>query len=101
MEPRPPASPPRRRSGLPFRPTARLRLERLEGRAVPAAVNWTLGADGNFANASAWTVAGTSPPQPSGPGPAAAAGIPRNFSVTPWANQTRNNPPATNLQIPG
>ena len=43
----------------PRSPLVRLCLEALEGRAVPATVNWTLGANGDFADATAWTVAGT------------------------------------------
>src|SRR5262245_51642043 len=94
-----PTAPPRSRPRRQPRPTARLRLERLEDRTAPAVVNWTLGANGDFADPNNWTVAGASPPQHSVPGPADDAVIPASFAVTSSANQTVNSLLATNFSI--
>src|SRR6516164_5820546 len=74
-----------------------LTLVALEGRDVPATVNWTLGANGDFANPAAWTdsASGTNHV----PGPNDDAVIPTTFVVTSSANQTVNSLSATGFQI--
>jgi hypothetical protein len=82
---------------LASRKAAILRLVELEGRDVPAIVNWTLGANGDFANAAAWTDASNGGHHV--PGPTDDAVIPSTFVVTSSANQTVNSLNATGFQI--
>ena len=92
----------RRRSARHVGLTARrtpLRLETLEDRTVPHAVVWTLGADGDFANAAGWT------DQVDGshhvPGPLDDADA-NGFALTSSANQIVNSITNTpNFQIAG
>lgn len=84
------------------RPTARkvvLRLVALEGRDVPATVNWTLGTNGDFANPTAWTDQATGTNHV--PGPNDDAVIPAAIVVISSANQTVNSLNATGFQILG
>jgi hypothetical protein len=78
-----------RRTSAPARSRQRLRLETLEGRLAPAVVNWTLGADGDFANPLAWT------DQSNGthhvPGAADDAAIVADVTVTSSINQSLNS----------
>jgi hypothetical protein len=81
------------------RRTATLRLHALEGREVPAVVNWTLGASGDFANAAAWTDAGNGSHHV--PGPTDDAVIPSAFSVSSSANQAVNSLSARDFSVLG
>src|SRR5690349_5765336 len=74
-----------------------LRLVALERRDVPATVNWTLGANGDFANPAAWTDAANGTHHV--PGPPDDAVIPSAFVVVSSANQTVNSISATGFQI--
>jgi hypothetical protein len=85
-----------RRRPIP-RTTVRLHLEALEGRDVPAAVNWTLGANGDFADPAAWTDASNHTHHV--PRLTDDAVIPGQYSVTSSANETVNSLSATNFQI--
>jgi hypothetical protein len=76
---------------------ARPRLERLEDRAVPAVVNWTLGANGDFADPNDWTVAGTTTHRVPTAGDDVV--IPGQFSVTSSVNESVNSLSANNLQV--
>jgi Dockerin type I domain len=76
-----------------------LRLVALERRDVPATVNWTLGANGDFANPAAWTDGGNGTHHV--PGPPDDAVIPSAFVVVSSANQTVNSISATGFQIQG
>src|SRR5439155_19626060 len=73
------------------------RLEVLEGRAVPAVVNWTLGANGDFANPLAWTDASDGSHHI--PGPADDAAIPGAFTVKSSADETVHTITAPELQL--
>ena len=79
------------------RHAVRRRLDTLEVRTVPAVVNWTLAADGDFANAAAWTDASNGSHHV--PGPADDAVIPSQFGVTSSANQSVNRLTATNFRV--
>src|SRR5438552_1764835 len=78
---------------------ARLRLERLEDRAVPAVVNWTRPGDGEYDNPNNWTVVGTNPADHRVPGSADDAVIPAQYSVTSSHNATVRSLSATNFQV--
>jgi len=56
-------------------------LESLEGRALLANFSWTLGADGNFSNAAAWT-GNADPNNHAVPGAGDNASIPSGFRMT-------------------
>src|SRR5262245_55943942 len=89
----------RRRYRYSSRHRVRLGLMNLEDRTLPAVINWTLGAGGDFSNVSAWTVANTNPAQHRVPGPSDDAVIPAQYTVTSSLNQTVNSLSATNLRI--
>jgi len=76
-----------------------LRLELLEGRAVPAVVNWTLGANGDFANPLAWTDASNGSHHV--PGAADDAAIPAPFAVTSAADQVVHGLTAGGFEVLG
>jgi fibronectin-binding autotransporter adhesin len=74
-------------------------LEILDSRDVPNAVAWTLGANGDFADAAAWTDAADGSHHV--PGPTDDATIPAQIMVTSAADETVNSLVATNFQILG
>jgi hypothetical protein len=65
-----------RRNTRPSSPRRRVRLslEAFEERVVPARIDWTAGADGNFNDAASWTVEGTGAHRVPGPSDDAAIG---------------------------
>ncbi len=74
-----------------------MRFEQLEGRQLMAVYNWTLGADGDFSNSSAWTGPNSVHQVP---GPADDATIPGDVIVTSSGNSV-NRIFGGNLRIAG